>query len=355
MKEICVDARMGMHSGIGTYIRNILPFLKNAFPSLRVLAPLSLMEVWPELKTFDIIPLKSALYTIQEQMELPLRIPACDLYWTPHYNIPIFPIKAKKRIVTIHDVYHLAYGQTLSLPKRIYAKMMIKSAVAISDHIITVSQFSQDEMIKHTGVSTDKISVIHNGVNTNLFSLHVQNPLPQNYFLFVSTLAPHKNLTRLLRAWNLVIQKHKEWHLALVGKTVKNVEYLKVFEVFPHLRQHVRFLGQVAEKDLPELYQSAYATISPSFYEGFGFAPLEAMAMGCPAVVSSVASYPEVCGNAALYVNPFDIEDMAQKICDLIENPLIRPSLIERGKARVDEFTWEKAAQNHVKVMDELL
>ena len=364
MKEICVDARMAFHSGIGTYIRNILPHLNDAFTALRVLAPFSLINQWPELMRYDLIPLSAPLYSIQEQLQLPRSIPSCDLFWTPHYNIPIFPIRARKRVVTIHDVYHWAYGATLSLPKRLYAKVMIKSATLHADRIITGSKFSLNEIVKYTGANSKKISMIHDGVDSGYFSaplpyseidrVKVLYNLPKNYFLFVSTLAPHKNLSRLLKAWNEVIDKHSDWFLVLAGKQVKNVDYLKVLDAYPHLKSRVQFLGHVEDKDLPVLYKEAYASITPSLYEGFGLPPLEAMATGCPAIVSQAASLPEVCGDAALYVNPMDEKDIAEQICNLIKNLELHQRLSEKGRERVKLFSWEKTAQEHIKVMDSL-
>lgn len=354
MKNICIDARMALHTGIGTYIRNIIPFIKKSFPTVRVLAHKELVEKCPELKRFDVILTQAPLYSIQEQLELPFKIPSCDIYWTPHYNVPIFPVRARKRIVTIHDIFHWVYGHTLSLPQRIYARGMIKRAATVSDHIITVSEFSSEEIVRCVNVPRDKISVIHNGVDQSLFSQVSENTSPEKYFLFVSTLAPHKNLTRLLRAWNSVIQSHPEWRLLLVGKKVKNVDYLKVFDEFPRLRDHVQLLGSVDSADLPGLYRQAYAAISPSYYEGFGLPPLEAMAMKCPVVVARAASYPEVCGEAALYVNPFDIADIARQICALIEDRTLRQTLIEKGADRACQFSWEKSAQAHIQLMDSL-
>ncbi len=365
MKQICVDARMAFHSGIGTYIRNVLPYLNQAFTSIKVLAPFSMLSQWPELKEYDFIPLKAPLYSIQEQLQLPFCIPSCDLYWTPHYNIPILPIRARKRVVTIHDVYHLVYGHTLSLPKRLYAKVMIKSATLHADRIITGSKFSLDEIVKYTGASSDKISMIHDGVDSGHFSTALQTSerervkalynLPQKYFLFVSTLAPHKNLYRLLKAWNEVINKHCDWFLVLAGKQVKNVDYLKVLDAYPALKTKVQILGQVADKDLQVLYKEAYASITPSLYEGFGLPPLEAMATDCPAIVSETASLPEVCGDAALYVNPLDEKDIAAQICILIEDLELRQHLIQKGRERIKLFRWEKTAQEHIKMMDSLL
>lgn len=348
---------MMFHSGIGTYIRNLLPYLNETFTNVRVLAPASFVKKWPELARFDLIPITTPLYSVQEQIQLPFNIPACDLFWTPHYNIPLAPIRAKMRIVTIHDVYHLVYGHTLSLPKRMYARVMIRAAARYSSRVITVSQFSKDEIVKYAHVSPDKVSVVHNGINCDHFSSSTKSNvkelynLPENYFFFVSTLAPHKNLTRLLKAWNQVIGNHPDWSLVLAGKEVKNKEYLQVFDLFPNLRSKVRFLGEVKDQDLPALYENAYAAISPSLYEGFGLPPLEAMAMGCPSIVSQAASYPEVCGEASLYINPYDEADIAQKIILLIENASLRETLSQKGSKRVELFTWKKAAEAHIDLM----
>lgn len=358
MREICIDSRMAFHSGIGTYIRNLLPYFKNAFTGLRVIAPTQLMNEWPELQRYDLIPIKAPLYSIHEQLELPFLIPSCDVYISPHYNIPLFPIRAKKRVTTIHDVCHLAYQDSLSWIKRCYAKIMIKSAATLSDHVITGSRFSRDEIIKHTKIDPSKISSIHYGVNQQLFSsisTQISHPLPENFFLFVSTLSPHKNVTRLLRAWHCVIQKYPDWQLVLAGKAVKNKDYLQVFDEYSNLREHVKFLGFVDDQQLLHIYQKAKAMIYPSLYEGFGLPPLEAMAAGCPTMVSTAASIPEICGDASLYFNPLNEEDIAQKMCSLIETPSLRHSLIDRGKERIDQFSWEKTAKEHIEVIESIL
>lgn len=343
MKEICIDARMAFHSGIGTYIRNLLPHIKRTFPSLRVMAPLSFIQKWPELANYDLLPISAPIYSVKEQWQIPRSIPPCDLFWSPHYNAPLLPVRAKKRLVTIHDVYHLK--GPFSWKERLYAKIMIKNAVSHSDHLVTVSQFSLQEIIEETRVSREKITVIPNGVNRQLFSkILPQNP--ENYFIYVGTLAPHKNLTRLFKAWEFVLHKHPNWRLVVVGKKAKSFNAL--------LPQTVQHLDQVEDQDLPLLYQKAYGMIYPSLYEGFGLPPLEAMCMECPTIVADVASLPEVCGDAALYVNPFDIEEMAQKMCTLIENPSLRQTLIEKGRHRVDLFRWEKAAQQHIEVINRL-
>lgn len=339
-KKICIDVRMAFHSGIGTYIRNILPFISRANFSLQVLAPHAVIQKWPALAGYDVIPVGSSIYSIQEQIELPLKIPTCDLFWSPHYNIPLAPIRAKKRLVTIHDVNHLAMSSTLSMLKRGYAKIMLPQAASRSNHVITISNFSKNEMVKWLGADEKKVSVIHLGARQ-------EKPTSQehaNYFLFVGSRAPHKNLERLLRAWRRVVAKFPDRELVVVGNKTETA-----------LSTNVRCLGHVSEEELERLYRGAYALIFPSLYEGFGFPPLEAMRLGCPTIVSNAASVPEVCGDASLYVDPLSEEDMAQKICALIENPSMRETLIDKGMNRIKQFSWEKTAQDHINVINRLI
>ncbi len=364
MKEICVDARMAFHSGIGTYIRHLLPHLKSAFPSLRVLTSPALLHKWPSLSHYDLILYNALPYSAGEQAAYPFKVPSCDLFWSPHYNIPLLPIRAKKRLVTIHDTCHLAFSAQLSLSKKVYAKTLINAAAAFSDRIITASTFAKQEIVKYTRVSPSKITLIPHGVDRAYFSrsysaeeseyVKALYKLPPHYFLFVSSLAYHKNIERLLQSWVKVIKHYPEWFLVIAGKPTAHLEYMKVFDQFPHLRSKVLFLGSVDNQSLPHLYQRAYGSILPSLYEGFGLTPLEAMAAGCPTLVSNVASFPEICEDASLYVDPFDPEDIAAKIGFLIQNPSERKMLIEKGLKRHSVFSWEKSANQHIELMDSL-
>lgn len=363
MKELCIDVRMALSAGIGTYIRNIVPLLADSF-KLILIANESSVQKWPFLNDCNVIMTRIPIYSIEEQVKLPLMVPSCDLFWTPHYNTPFLPLRAKKRIVSIHDVYHLAFSHDLSYIKRFYAKVMINRAAKISDHILTISHFSKDEIVKHTSIEQDKISVIHLGVDRFHFSekpeesrktsLRQKYGLPLRYFIFVSTLSPHKNIERLFLAWNLVREKFPEWKLVLVGKRGKTNSWEQMINNNPSLQESLLFLGQVEDQDLPDLYRNAYAMIHPSLYEGFGLTPLEAMSCGCPAIVSKVASLPEVCGESALYVDPYNIKEIAQGIVTMIENPELRDALRVQGLQRSKEFSWTSTVKNHLDIMGAL-
>lgn len=340
--EICLDARMVSCSGIGTYIRNLITRLKQPpFQLKLIVSPQSLTE-WPFLSDFDLIFSQSSYYSIQEQLELPFIIPSCDLFWSPHYNVPLLPIRAKKRMVTIHDVYHLAYGFTLSFPKRLYAKTMLLQAAKKSDAIITVSQFSRREITQYVG-SFPHIEVIPLGVDRSHFypsedekkikEVKKKYALPEKFLLFVGNLAPHKNIQGLLKA---LPNLEEPIVLVVAGKTMKSTpEYPKDL---------AQFIGKVEEEELPILYQLAYATVLPSFYEGFGLTPLEAMSCGSPVVVSQVASLPEVCKDCAIYVDPYKPPSIAEGIEKV--KP-IREEMKRKGFERSEFLNWDLCAERH--------
>ncbi len=364
-KKICIDIRMAFHSGIGTYIRNLLPYIQKSELSLQVLAPLSHLEKWPELQTYDIIPFEAPIYSIREQLEMPIKIPACDVFWSTHYNIPLAPIRAKRRLASIHDVNHLAHGASLGLLKRSYAKIMLNKAAHLADHVMTISQFSKNEIIKWTSLDEKKITVSHLAVDASRFSLVRENNvlqevkriynLPDNYILYVGNLAFHKNLTRLLQAWQLVQLKHSNYKLVLAGKEDLKKSLEGTISQNPVLKSSVIRLGIVEQSHLPLLYQLATGFIFPSLYEGFGLPPLESMRMQCPTIVSTAASLPEVCQEASIYVDPYNVDDMAQKMCQLIEDPLLRQSLVDKGLEHINKYSWEKTALAHLEVIRRLL
>lgn len=144
MKSVCVDARMLGPCGIGAYIDNIIPFLKGSPFHFQMLVKPEDQNRFKELGWLETIPLNAPIYSITEQLKLAVAIPPCDLFWSPHYNIPILPIPAAKRLVTIHDAYHLAYYKTLNPLQKIYVKVMVRAAVQLSDRVLTVSHFSKN-------------------------------------------------------------------------------------------------------------------------------------------------------------------------------------------------------------------
>jgi len=330
--KIVVDARMLFHGGIGTYLRNLLEHLKKTNHEILTLLPETM---------------RSSIYTLQEQVELPLKIPSCDVFWAPHFNVPLLPIRAERRIVTIHDLFHLDHFFEFSLIKRFCLKAVLKRAIHAATSLITVSEFSKQRLLHYFPEVEEKVSVIHSGCDHLSFvKPKPVDKIPRKFFLFVGHLKPHKNLKVLLEA----CRKLSHIHLVVAGDIpLQSSVQMELEQKYERLKERLHFLGKVSDAELAWLYSNAEALIFPSLYEGWGFIPLEAMRLGCPVFASRAASITEACGEGACYFDPYDPEDLCKKMEQL---PTLREKLIVAGKKRALEFSWERAAQEHLQVFE---
>jgi glycosyltransferase involved in cell wall biosynthesis len=359
-KQVLVDVRMSRHSGIGVYLTNVLSILKDV-PEFKLLRAGN-----DEDREKNTSVLKSEIYSIKEQIEYPFRIPAVDIFWSPHYNAPLFPTRARKTVVTIHDVYHLAYAHTLSPFQKIYARLMINAAVRLSDAVITVSEFSKSEILKYTGCDPGKITVIHNGVKQKtVLKERVQTTQKygisqQPYILFVGNVKPHKNLSTFLKAFTeLPEDLYHAYQVVIVGKKdgmiTGDAKLFSWINETADLSKKLTFTGIVDDEDLDTIYAGASLFVFPSYYEGFGLPPLEAMVNGCPVIAAKSSSLPEVCGDAVLYFNPESSASIGAAIAAVLTNGTTAATLITKGYARATQFTWENSAGLHKKLFERLL
>ncbi|MBS0615256.1 MAG: glycosyltransferase family 4 protein [Verrucomicrobia bacterium] len=350
MKEICIDARMATFSGIGAYIRALLPRLAKESYKWRILIDSESLRSCPELCNFDVIEARAPIYSLSEQITLPLQIPRCDLFWSPHFNIPLAPIKARKRLVTIHDVYFLAHVSELPIHKRWYARHFLKAAAGRSDHVITISEFSMNEILKYIRVDRNKITPIHNGVEqTPRTNAELSSSSPKKYLLYVGIFTPRKNLTNLIKSLDYL---PSDIHLVLVGKQSEWQEWKKEAE---KRKDRVTVMGKVSSDQLAQLYRKAELLVHPSYYEGFGLTPLEAMSYDCPVVAADIPSLREVCSDAAVYVNPADPRNMAEGILSVWTSPGKQRELRQLGQYRAGQFSWDVSAEKHLEVIRKLL
>ncbi len=362
--HLCVDARMYRASGIGTYLQNLLPALAESFELTLLGDPAELSEV-----SGRIIPTTIPIYSVAELLRLPALVPRCDLFWSPHYNVPWLPVRAKKRLVTIHDVFHLAHQHTLSLPQRAYASLAFRAATRLSNHVITVSEFSKTEIHRYLKVLPEHGSVIPNGVDHTRFneqtdekqhgSVREKYNLPSRWLLYVGNVKPHKNLITLVKALARLPDSLSDRHLVIVGQRegfiTGDTELAHLLQDNPSLSQRVHFAGFVELADLPMLYRLAELFVFPSTYEGFGLPPLEAMACGCPVVVSDRASLPEICGSAADYVNPDHADDLAAAILVAVQrSPAERRQRIQLGINQAQKYTWQQSVAQHQQLIQRL-
>lgn len=349
------------HSGIGTYIKNMIPHLIGNY-SLALLGNKKILESFPWSNQVKIIEADFPIYSISQQIYLPRLIPESTVFISPHYNIPLRKISAKKRLVIIHDVNHLAGLNKISFIKKLYANYMIDAAVRKSDKIITDSYFSQKEILKYIQTGEKQIEVIHCGLNSeeirslanlvNFKELRQKHKLPTSYFLYVGSIKGHKNLLSALKAFKLFVKKYPNYKMVLIG--VKPDEFLKNNET-SGLREGIIVPGFIPDSELPAIYSNALCLIFPSFYEGFGLPPLEAMSCGCPVIASNLSSIPEVCGNAALYFDPHKVDEIVKTMEQIVEDKKTVHQLIEKGFINLRKFTWQGFGQNIKKELDSLI
>lgn len=358
--KIAIDARMISASGIGRYLKNIIERLIPSHPrwTFYLLGKKETLQQnnFAKHPNVRIIHSEEPIYSIREQTGLHKKIPKnIDLLWVPHYNIPIF--YQGKLLVTIHDVFHLAMPKFVEgIHKKLYAKIMFYLATKKAAQIICVSKFTAEELKKRTTVKQKKINIIYNGVDENWFQIKKEKPPHHKpYLLYVGNIKPHKNLVKLLQAFYLI--HHKIPHdLVLVGKKEGFITGdMQVGEIAKKLSERVVFTGYVNDDMLKQYFIHAETLVFPSLYEGFGLPPIEAMACGCPAIVSKIAAMPEICEENAIYCNPYDEKDIAEKIMLAVENPEIRKQLSETGKIYARRFSWTACAKDIGIIMEKII
>ncbi len=274
-----------------------------------------------------------------------------DVLHSPDF-IPPFHSNCKS-IITIHDLAFLLYPHFLTRESARYYGQ-IDQAVKRADHIIAVSESTKRDTTRLLGVPEHKITVIYESANRIYHPVNDHEILERtkdkyringDFILFVGTIEPRKNVPTLLRAYRQLLDNYKaDVKLVIVGRRGWLSD--EVFTLVDQLKlgDDVLFLGRVPSQDLLYLYNAAQLLVQPSFYEGFGLPPLEAMACGTPAVVSNVSSLPEVVGDAGILVDPQEVSGLAVAIWRVLTDSALRNDLIAKGLRRAKCFSWKKTA-----------
>jgi len=291
---------------------------------------------------------------VWEQSVLPMRV-GRSLLWSPCNT---GPLAVRNQVVTIHDCAFYDHPEGFTRRFATWYRWLVPRLARRIRHIITISRFSRDRLLEYCQLPPSKVTVIPQGVDPDFRPLepHIVAEtrrilgLPENYVLFVGSLAPRKNLARLLEAWRLVSPLHPEMSLVLVGAPNHVFRDAGLHE----LPASVHVAGYVAEEHLPAVYAGAQVSVFPSLYEGFGLPVLEAMACGTPVMTSNVTSMPEVAGDAALLVDPYSEESMADGLSRLLADSVLRQQLSERGLQRARTFTWDRTAAATWKLLHEV-
>lgn len=357
---ITIDVRWLNASGIGTYLRNLVPGILAAFPERHFTLIGDRSEIGrigiPANAKVDVVSANSKMYSIAEQFEIPSKIPKkTQLYFAPHYNIPLG--YKGRMLVTVYDLFHVAMPHLVGgLHKRLYARYMFRAVRHRADAILTISRFTMDELLRFTGEGRQPVYPIHLGVDTSWFNIPLgPNPHGRPYLLYVGNIKPHKNLGALIQAFASLTADISH-DLVLVGKKEGFItgDSTLVLQA-DKLHDRVHFTGRVDEAALKQYMAHAKALVFPSLYEGFGLPPLEAMAAGCPVIASSAASLPEICGDAALYCDPHNPADISDKIRELMGNAPLQTQLRQKGMMQARGFSWDTCIAQTCRVIDGLL
>ena len=339
--RVAIDARKLHDFGIGTYTRNLLRYLARIDRESEyvLLCHEPDLGIGPQLgPNFRTVLEASPNYSFREQIHLPwvLRRERPDVFHAPHYVLP--PAARCRAVVTIHDCIHLMFPQYLpSRAAYAYARASMWSAVRRSHRILTVSEASKRDIIHFFNAPPEKIVVVYNAIDErfgmepkdeDVARVRERFQLQHEFVLYVGNIKPHKNLVRLIEAFDLLRQRgHDELKLLIIGDEISKLPALRRAVHLHKLHKHVRFLGFQPDETLAILYRLAAVFVFPSLYEGFGLPPLEAMASGTPVVTSNVSSLPEVTGDAAVLVDPYDVESIADGIERVLNSPALRQEL----------------------------
>ena len=283
------------------------------------------------------------LWWYQTSLNWQLKQNQLDLFYSPVHEGAIFP--TVPQIVTVHDLIPLEYPEVN--PKwHYYYRYVLPLILKNSIKVISISEHTKQDLVRHFKLDANKIEVIYNGLDNSLFS---PQPNPEilkkynldKYLLYVGDMRFYKNLDRCLQAFDRL--PNSELKFVITGK--------KDDFFYPRLQQKVDllaakdriiFLNYVPTKDLPSLYSMAQCLVFASLYEGFGLPVLEAMACGCPVIASNFTSIPEVGGDSVLYVDAMNVEDIAKGMSAMLNDRDLRQSLIAKGLVRAKQFSWDK-------------
>lgn len=328
----------------------------------------------PDFSNKQIRPIKTNYpnkifnYFFQKALKRPQidKMLGVDIFFMPHINFISLSSDASF-ILTIHDLSFLRYPEFFSYRKNFWHKMLgVKQLIARADKIVAVSENTKNDIVDLCGEDRDKIKVIYPGLSSEFQRIDPETPylkevgqkygLNNDFVLYIGTLEPRKNIESIIEGFNLFCQKNPHSNLDLViaggrGWKSKHLEKIKNSTEYSH---RIKFLGYVPREDKKFLYNQASIFVYPSFYEGFGFPPLEAMACGTPVISSFVSSLPEVLNDAALLIDPYNINKLAYYIQKLSQDSSLREEMIEKGLSLVKEYSWERTASNYIDLFNKV-
>ena len=362
MAHIAIDARI-INSSTGRYVERLITYLQEVDTENQysILVPEKDKDFWkPKNENFTVRTVNYDNYSFNEQLGFNnyLRKLNPDLV---HFCMPQQPIAYKgKKVTTFHDLtllktYNSDKNWLVFHAKQKIGKYVFKRVAEDNNHIIAVSQFTKNELLKtFPTVSEEKVSVIYESSDVATIAPKKYQLPFKKYLLYVGQQSDYKNIKRLGDAHQILLAKYPDLGLVLVGK--KNASALTTESYFNSRKyKNIEFTGFVDDSQLSWLYSNAQAYVFPSLMEGFGLPGLEAMGYGTPVVSSNATCLPEVYGQAAHYFNPLDTSDIAEAIDQVLSDDKIRTRLAKAGYKQIKKYSWKKMALETHKIYQQVL
>jgi len=364
VKRIGIDYTSAVRqgAGIGRYTRHLIGALAELDHENRYVLFSAGRDrsdgSWPSNFTRRELPLTDRhLAIIWQRLKLPAPVEwitgRLDLFHSPDFTLP--PVRRAATALTVHDLSFMRYPECSSPALWEYLMDAVPRSAARADIILADSECTRRDIVELLRIPEDRVYVIYAGVEPR-FTPNLDEAaeraalsrygLRKPFILGLGTLQPRKNFARLIRAYHLARQRHHLDHQLVIGGGPGWL-YEDIYDTIHALalENEVRLIGFVDDADLPALYRAAAVFAFPSLYEGFGIPVLEAMGCGAPVVASATSSLPEVAGDAALMVDPFDIEALAEALGRLINDAALRDDLRHKGFQRAERFTWQRSAR----------
>ncbi|GJM40461.1 MAG: glycosyl transferase family 1 [Ardenticatenaceae bacterium] len=362
MKRYVLDARTATahFPGIGRYVSQLAQHL---VPLLQTDEQLLLLhdaqeDGWPLPATSDhVLRVATAVspFSLAQQWKIPKLLRQLDAatYHSAYYLMPYRP--NVPTLLTLYDLIPEQFPQMVSFRARLFTKIATRLALQTGDRFLAISEATRLAFLKVYNIDYAKITTIPLAVDTHfrpqsstaVHALGDKLNLPQPYLLYLGINKPHKNLARLVNAWQSVVQTVPHAPaLIIAGAWDSRYEAVKTAVSQQELTDHIKFIGRVEDADLPTLYSGAQLFVFPSLAEGFGLPILEAMACGTAVACSNTSSLPEVGADAVAYFDPTDTQQMASTLQNLIQNEARLADLAQKGLVQATNFSWEKTAED---------
>lgn len=299
---------------------------------------------------------------ITEQVKLLKLYKKYDIVHFLDYATPV--LYKGKKIATIHDMAMHTMKDKYTKGQVLTKTTLLKNTIKNADKLICISEFTKKELLKYyPNVDESKIEVVYNGFEYKEIELTQQTidttlnkfNITKNYLLFVGTLSPHKNIEKIVEAFNKVKNEGYDYQLVICGK--KGWLYENIFKKVKKLKleNEVIFTDYVTDEELEVLYKNTKLFVFPSLYEGFGFTPIEAMARRVPVLTSKEGALREVVGDTAIFCDAYSVQDISQKIINIIDDKELNKLLIEKGIERIKYFSWKNTFNSIDKIYNKVL